>query len=111
MPNYELVAGDGGTRLRVTILDSLTKDPIDLTAKTVQLRYTLNAGATVHKTMTALNQASNKGQAEYLFLAADLTAVGTLSGEVRLQAGLSDQLTTVDNFHLAVKAALPVPPP
>lgn len=107
MANYELVAGDGGSTLHVTILDSITKEPIDLTAKTVQVRYSLNGGATILKTMTLLNQTSNKGEAEYQFLTTDLTAGGTLDGEVRLQSGLSDQLTTVDTFHLAVKTPLP----
>lgn len=107
MPNYELVAGDGGSKLHVTIRDSVTDELVDLTGKTVKARYALNGGATVEKTMTALNQTTNKGEAEYQFATGDLTAGGELKGEVRLQAGLSDQLTTVDSFHLAVKAPLP----
>lgn len=103
---YELVAGDGGSVLRVTVLDSVTGEPIDLTGKTVQARYAINGGATVQKTMTLLNQTTYKGQAEYQFVTSDLTA-GTLEGEVRLQAGLSDQLTTVDSYHIPIKAALP----
>ena len=107
MPQYELVAGDGGSKIRVTIHDTQTKEPMDLTGKTAQLRYALNGGTTVEKTMTVLNQTTNKGQVEYQFLAADLTAGGTLDGEVRLQDGLSDQLTTIDTFHLSVKTPLP----
>jgi hypothetical protein len=106
MPNYELVAGDAGSTLRVTILDTITKDPIDLTSKTVKARYSINGGTTVEKTMTALNQATNKGQAEYQFLSTDLTAGGSLDGEVRLQAGLADQLTTIDTFHIGIKTPL-----
>ena len=106
MANYELVAGDGGSKIRVTILDTITKDPIDLTSKTVKARYSINGGTTVEKTMTALNQATNKGQAEYQFLVADFTTGGSLDGEVRLQAGLADQLTTIDKFHIAVKTPL-----
>lgn len=101
-----IVAGDGGSKLRVTIRDSETNDLIDLTGKTVQLRYSINGGATVQKTMTALNQTSSKGQAEYQFLTTDLTAGGEMKGEVRLQAGQADQLTTVDTFHLSIKAPL-----
>lgn len=107
MPNTDLVVGDGGSRLHVTIVDSETNDPIDLTGKGIKARYTLNGGATVEKTMTALDQTSKKGQAEYQFLTTDLTAPGTITGEVRLQAGQPDQLTTVDNFYLGVKAPLP----
>jgi hypothetical protein len=107
MAHYELVAGDGGTKLSVTISDLETKQPVDLTGKTVTLRYAVNGGTTVEKTMTLLNQTLHPGQAEYQFLTTDITVGGQITGEVRLQSGLPDQLTTVDSFHLAVKAALP----
>lgn len=107
MANAELVAGDGGSTLHVLIVDSVTKEPMDLTGKTVKARYSMNGGATVEKNMVVLDQLANKGQAEYQFLAADLTVAGTLTGEVRLQAGLIDQLTTVDQFHIPVRVPLP----
>lgn len=106
MAVYQFVAGDGGSTLHVTVLDSVTKEPKDLTGKTVQLRYSINGGVTVEKSMTVLNQTTHPGQAEYQFLVADLTA-GTLKGEVRLQDGLDDQLTTIDTFHIPIKAPLP----
>lgn len=106
MANYDLVAGDGGSRLRVTITDQQTGEPIDLTGKTIKVRYAINAGTTQERSMTALNQTASKGQAEYQFLSSDLSASGEMKGEVRLQPGLSDQLTTVDMFHLAIKAPL-----
>ena len=107
MAHAELVAGDGGTTLVVTIVENGTKQPFDLTGKTVQVRYALNSGATVEKSMTLRNQTTQTGQAEYQFLPTDLTAGGSLRGEVRLQDGLADQLTTVDEFYLTVKAPLP----
>lgn len=107
MATSQLVAGDGGTALISTIRDSVTKATIDLTGKTVQLRYSFNGGATVEKVMTVLNQVSFPGQALYQFLTTDFTVGGELIGEVRLQDGLPDQLTTVDEFHLKVKAPLP----
>lgn len=106
MANYDLVAGDGGSKLRVTIRDSQSGELIDLTGKTIKVRYAINGGVLQQRDMTALNQTTSKGQAEYQFLAADLTAGGEMKGEVRLQAGLYDQLTTVDTFHLAIKAPL-----
>lgn len=106
MSNYDLVAGDGGCKLRATIKESSTEEAIDLTGKTITVRYAINGGAVQERTMTALNQATNIGQAEYQFLTTDLTAGGEIKGEVRLQAGLSDQLTTVDTFHLAIKVPL-----
>lgn len=106
MANYDLVAGDGGSKLLVTITDSKTGELIGLTGKTIKVRYAINGGTLQQRDMTALNQTTSKGQAEYQFLAADLTAGGELNGEVRLQAGLSDQLTTVDTFHLKIKTPL-----
>ena len=107
MSNYELVASDAGSKLIVRCRDNETKDTIDLTGKTVQLRYALNGGATVQKTMTVLNQSANPGKAEYQFLTTDVTVGGALAGEVRLQAGLADQITAVDTFHISIKTPLP----
>jgi hypothetical protein len=107
MANFDLVAGDGGTVLRTMIRDRAADAPVNLTGKTVTLRYSLNGGATVQKTMTLLDQSLKPGQAEYQFLTTDVPAGGELIGEVRLQSGLADQLTTVDRFHLLVGAPLP----
>lgn len=107
MAHHDLVQGDGGSILTVTLLDSLSGQPLDLTNKTVQLRYSINGATTVEKSMTLLNQGNFPGQATYQFLAADLSVSGLLTGEVRIQDGLTDQLTTVDEFRLAIKAPLP----
>lgn len=104
MVSADLVVGDGGSIVRVTIKDHDTV--IDLTGKTVHLRYSINGAPVVQKVMTALNQTSNKGQAQYQFLTTDLTQAGEMIGEVRLQAGQSDQLTTLDTFHLVIRAPL-----
>lgn len=106
MANPDVVAGDGGSKLRVTIRDSATQDPIDLSGKTVKVHYKINGGALQERSMTVLDQAANKGQAEYQFLTTDITAGGEMQGEFLLQAGQSDQLTTVDTFHLSIKAPL-----
>lgn len=106
MSTYQLVARDGNSIFQAVIRNSATQALVDLTGKTVQLRYQLNGGSTIEKTMTVLSQITNMGEAEYRFLPADLPAGGTISGEVRLQAGLSDQLTTVDTFHLSVREPL-----
>ena len=106
MSKYDLVAGDGGSVLHATVRDNVTHALVDLSAKTVKVRYSLNGAAVVEKTMTARNQATNKGEADYQFLPADLTAAGELIGEICLQKGLSDQLTTVDTFLLVVRSPL-----
>jgi len=102
----ELVAGDAASVLRVTVQDGETRDPIDLTGKAVTLRYKLNGGPLVTKTMAPLDQTSNRGQAEYEFEAADLTAAGVLEYEVRLDHGTSNQLTSVAVQQLTVRAPL-----
>jgi hypothetical protein len=107
MPKNGLVAGDGGSIVKVHILDSETEAAIDLTGKTVKLRYSLNGAAAVTKTMTALDQTNFKGWAQYQFLTTDLTAAGDLEGETRLNDGLSDQLTSDSTFHIAVRGPLP----
>lgn len=106
MAKPDLVAGDGGSKLRVTLRDSATQEPIDLSGKTVKVRYAINSGSVQERAMIVLDQAASKGQAEYQFLTSDITDGGEMHGEFRIQAGLSDQLTTVDTFHLAIKAPL-----
>lgn len=106
MATADLSEGDGGSKLRLTIKQQESEEPIDLTGRTVQVRYAINGGTTQERTMTILDQAANKGQAEYQFLTTDLTPSGQMAGEVRLQAGLPDQLTTVDNFYLQIKKPL-----
>lgn len=106
MVKPDLVAGDGGSKLRVTIRDSATQEPIDLNGKTVKVRYAINGGTVQERDMIVLDQAASKGQAEYQFLMADITAGGEMQGEFRIQSGQPDQLTTVDTFHLHIKAPL-----
>lgn len=101
---YHLVAGDAGSKLVVTCKDSETLVAVNLTGKTVKLRYTLDGGAVQVKTMTIQNPAT-AGKAEYQFGASDLTA-GTLTGEVRINEGQDDQVTSVDVLVLSVRAAL-----
>lgn len=102
----DLVLGDEASVLRVTVRDSETNEPMPLDGRTVTLRYKLNGGTLITKTMTLLNQTSNKGQSEYKFLAADLPAAGVLEYEVRLDDGTSNQLTSVAVQQLTVRAPL-----
>lgn len=100
------VVGDGGSILKVQIVDSATDTAIDLTGKTVKLRYKLNGGTLAQKTMTALDQTQFKGWAQYNFLTTDLTADGDLEVETRVNDGEPDQLTSDSTFHIAVRAPL-----
>ncbi len=102
---YDLVAGDG-TKITLTFVDRVTQQPIDLTGKTAKLRYKINGGALQSRTMTPLNQTTNKGQAEYVLQAADLTASGQMVGEGRVNDGEADQLTSIETFTREVRGAL-----
>ena len=101
---YDLVAGDPGSKLVVPCKDNQTQGVIDLTGKTVQIRYKIDAGALQIKTMT-VQAPGTDGKAEYQFGVGDLTP-GTMEAEVRLQNGLSDQITSVSTMRLSVRAAL-----
>lgn len=102
----DLVAGDGASVLRVTVRDSQSHEPVDLTGKAVILRYKLAGSAVVEKTMTVLDQVNAPGQAEYAFAVADLPTAGTLEYEVRLNDGQASQLTSIDTGQLAVRGEL-----
>jgi hypothetical protein len=102
----DLVAGDGASVLRVTVRDSQSQEPVDLTGKAVMLRYKLAGGAIVEKTMTVLDQANAPGQAEYAFAVADLPTPGSLEYEIRLNDGLASQLTSIETGQLAVRGEL-----
>lgn len=107
MPQGGLVAGDGGSLLRVRLLDNETKEPIDLTGRSVTLRYSLGGGATVEKAMTVLDQTTQKGWATYQFAVADLPSAGELKYEARINDGQPDQLTSDRLLTLQVRAPLP----
>lgn len=106
MATFDLVKGDGGSVLTVTIKDRETGTMLNLTGKTATLRYTLNGGAAQQRSMTVLNQTTSPGQVQYQFLTSDLSAAGELVGDVVIQSGESDQLTTVEALHLRVKSAI-----
>jgi hypothetical protein len=103
--DYQVVAGDSGSVLRVTCKNTATNAPLDLTGKAVKLRFKLNGGSLVSRTMTVLTPQTN-GQAEYQFAGAELSAAGTLECEVRINEGLSDQLTSLTLIVLPVRAPL-----
>lgn len=99
-----LVAGDTGSTLVVLCREHATQTPIDLTGKTVQLRYRIDEGPVVVRTMTVQPPAT-AGRAAYQFTGAELTA-GTLVAEVRIQPGQADQLTSLELLYLPVRAPL-----
>jgi len=98
------VAGDRGAKIVAVCADNDTGIVIDLTGKTAQLRYKINEGTLVTKTMTVQSPGTG-GKAEYQFDSADLTA-GTMEAEVRIQSGLADQITSLNPLYVSIRAAL-----
>lgn len=106
MAKGALVSGDAGSVLRVHLTDSETDEAVDLTGKTVKLRYRINGGTVIEKDMTLLDQTNQKGWAQYQFAPADLPTAGDLEGETRLDPGGPGQLTSDETFHIPIRAAL-----
>ena len=102
--SYDFTEGDLGSKLVVVCRDNQTKAIIDLTGKTVQLRYKIDGAALQVKTMTVQDPAT-AGKAEYQFLIGDIVA-GTMQGEVRIQPGLSGQITSLLPFSRQIRAPL-----
>lgn len=71
---HQFVAGDTGSKLRVTCIDDATGLPIDLTGATVTLRWRNSAATnTLEKTMTKVAPETG-GIAEYQFATGELYA-------------------------------------
>lgn len=104
MSDYEMVEGDGASKIVVPCLDNVTKAAIDLTGKAIQLRYRIDGGAVVQRVM-AIQGAPTLGRAEYTPLLNEITR-GRLECEARIQPGLSDQLTSVHTAFIQVRAPL-----
>jgi hypothetical protein len=102
--SYEAVAGDRGRKIIVTV-QRHPGEVMDLTGKTVHVRYRISGAAAEVRQMTVLDQGANPGQAEYTFLQADLAA-GDLVGEIVVQLGQADQVTAPDTFILPVRDPL-----
>ena len=97
---------DAAVTCSLTVAGALTT-AIPLTGKTVTLRFSINKGPTVERTMTAMDQSIRPGWAQYQFTSTDLNASGEMKGEVRINAGQSDQLTTDRLFTEKVREPLP----
>lgn len=106
MPPYEVVAGDTGTILKVVIKNDQDKVVVNLTGCTVRLKYRIDGGSLVTKTMTVTDAA--KGEAQYKFVASELTAAAagksTLRGEVEVMDGGGEVVTQLVPMNLLIRA-------
>lgn len=99
---YQFVENDTGSALQVECVDNETGNPINLTDKTVWIRFKINSGSLASATMTVINAAS--GTAQYQFGAGELVA-GTLYVSVRIVDNLdSTYVTQLDPFSYRVRS-------
>ncbi|MCC7202439.1 MAG: BppU family phage baseplate upper protein [Nitrospirae bacterium] len=91
---YQFVAGDTGSKLKVTCKNDADNSIIDLTGATVKLKWKDSGGALQTKTMTVLTPATN-GQAEYQFASGELFA-GTMNFEVEITDAGSKVIRCLD---------------
>jgi hypothetical protein len=101
--SYDLVTGDTGSKLVVTITDSDTGAAVDLTSCTVRFRWADAAGAIVNRTATILNPAN--GKAEYQFAAGEIIAP-EMQIEVEVTDGTGAVVTGTELIKLTVREEL-----
>lgn len=100
--DYSLVAGDTNTALTVTCKRADTGAAINLAGATVSLKWRVDGGTLVTKTMTVTDEAN--GVASYTFGAGELTA-GLMVAEVEVT--LAGKVTSsVEPMRFTVRAKL-----
>ncbi len=104
MSSYQFVAGDTGSKLKVTCKNDADSSVINLTGSTVKLKWKDSGGTLQTKTMTVLTPATN-GQAEYQFAANELYA-GTVNFEVEITDSGGKIIRSLDVIVEKVRAAL-----
>jgi hypothetical protein len=85
----------------------ISEAAIDLTGKTVKMRYKIGTGALVTRTMTLVlpQTGTDKGKAYYDWLTDELTA-GELTGEITIEDSDTTPHRQPGEFVLQIKAAL-----
>lgn len=101
---YQFVAGDTGSKLKVTCKNDQDSIIIDLTGATVKLKWKNTSGVLVTKTMTILSPATG-GQAIYQFATAELYA-GTMEFEVEITDSGGKVIRNLDLIKEKVRGSL-----
>jgi|SRR5215831_10191848 len=98
----DLVAGDTGSVLRVTLLDNETSNPVPgLASSTVRMKYRARNGQLVTRQMTI--QDAVAAIVTYQFVAGELIA-GPLTGEFEVVDSGGQIVTSLTPFNLTVRA-------
>lgn len=100
--SYDLVTGDTGSKLVVTITDNETSLPVDLTGSTVVFRWEGDSGL-VSKNATITNAAA--GIVEYQFDVGDII-YPRMRIEVEITDGIGKIVTGTDLIELTVREQL-----
>ena len=103
MAATEFVEGDSGSVLRVTCKNNSDKVVIDLTGKSVKLRFQIDSGTVAEKAMTVVLPATG-GKADYQFLTSELVA-GVMRAAAEITEG-SSIIRQLDPFLMQVRAKL-----
>lgn len=104
MSSYQFVAGDTGSKLRVTCKNDSDNTVIDLTDATVKLKWKDSSGTLQSKTMTIISPATN-GIAEYQFASGELYS-GTMSFEIEITDAGGKIIKSLDYIVERVRAGL-----
>jgi hypothetical protein len=95
--------GDTGATVEITILDYKTGAPLNLTASTVSLFYSIGSAKVAERSMT-VNGDPTTGKAKYLFASGELVA-GQMVAEVVVTNG-GKTLTAVDRLAFQISKRL-----
>lgn len=104
----DVVAGDSGTLLRVSLSNKQTRQPVDLSGATVNLKYRIDGGPLETRAMTIVAPATS-GIAEYRFASSDLVlGAGVSHGLLRYEIEVTDAggkiTTSLDIVSLTIRA-------
>jgi hypothetical protein len=99
----DLVTGDTGSRLKWTLKDRATGNPIDLTGATVRIRWRGNDGVVVTKTATLFD--AENGVISYQFQTGDIIAP-KMAIEVEITDAAGKVNTSLDLTELTVREEL-----
>lgn len=103
MSTYQFVAGDTGSKLKVTCKNDADNTAINLTGATLKLKWKNSGGVLVSQTMTITSAAT--GVAEYQFLTGELFA-GTMDFEVEITDAGGKIIRCLDLISEKIRAAL-----
>lgn len=99
---YDLVAGDTGSALTVTLRNNSDQSLVDLTSCTAALNWLSAAGAVQTRAMTVVGSPT-LGVVNYAFILGTDLEAGTMDFEVRVSNALGRTIHTLDLIRVPVR--------